>query len=121
MELWNPDTETQDAEWETAISPGAYSTYRASILASVLMVVAAVIGVVGIFLAFVMGDSMALYLVKFNFAVFFMIIGATLVSGLLFAALSQLVQHVCSIDCMMMSRAKAVTVTKEKDQSGKNG
>ena len=121
LELWDPDTETRDAEWETAISPGAYSAGRASILASVLMVVAAVIGVVGIFLAFVMGDSMAMYPVKFNFAAFFMIIGATLVTGLLFAALSQLVQHVYSIDCMMMSGAKAVTASKAKDQIGKNG
>ncbi len=101
-------------EVEEIISPGAYSAYRASILSGILMIVAVVIAIVGVFSAFVMGDSMAMYPVKFNFAVFFMMIGATLVSGLLFAALSQLVQHVYSIDCMMMSGVKAVMVTKEK-------
>lgn len=103
-------------EWETTIGTSAYSE---SIMAKVLMGVAAGTWVVGLILAIVMGNIASIYPGEFNAVAFWITIGFSFVSGLLFAAFSILIQHVSSIDCAIINGAKAVTVAKEKNQTGR--
>jgi hypothetical protein len=103
-----PENQPDAAEWSTEVTP---VSNKRSKMAGALMTVAIVEWISGLVLAFVFGG---IFRYDFNFQVFWTILLSSLVVGLLFAALSRLLQYVYSIACMMNGGAKAVTVQVKK-------